>query len=287
MSSVIHLLKRKDSSLKIKEVKVSLFYLNLQTRQESKVNNEKLDYSDLKGQPILKRSMEICAAGMHNILLFGPSCSGKTMAAKRLPGILSDLKSGESPEINKISLIKAGHDREYSEDLQLIMIVNPCPCGNLGKENSVCICSINEIYRYWKKIGVFLLDRIDMRVPVKPVDPAYLLTGESETSESIKKRVVRAAVMQERRYKNETYVRNGRIPVTAIKKYCSLDEETRALFSETVSKLSLSPGACHSILKIARTIADLNECENIEQYHFLEAVYYRRYGDRDIFWNEM
>ena len=93
--------------------------------------------------------------------------------------------------------------------------------------------------------------------------------------------------IQEDRFRGDSFSRNARIPAGAVKRYCKLDEETRGLFTETVSKLSLSSRACHSVLKIARTIADLNVCENIERDHFLEAVYYRRYGDRDIFWNEI
>jgi magnesium chelatase family protein len=324
---------------------------------------DKLDYSDLMGQPILRRSMEICAAGMHNILLFGPPGSGKTMASLRLPGILPDLKGDEALEVTriwsqagklpenmpliahrpfrmphhsaskegmvgggpdilpgevslahkgvlfldetpefgssllqgmreplenrKISIARAGHSYWYPADFQLVMAANPCSCGNLGKDSSACVCSINEIHRYWKRIGGALLDRIDMRVPVKPVDPSYLLTGESESSQSIKLRVEAAVIMQEERFVSENFSRNARIPAGSVKKYCKLDDETRAIFIETVSKLSLSSRACHSVLKIARTIADLNGCEHIERDNFLEAVYYRRYGDRDIFWNEM
>jgi len=319
------------------------------------------DFADLMGQPVLRRSMEICAAGMHNILLFGPPGSGKTMASLRLPGILPELSVEESLEVTriwsqagrlpegeavirqrpfrmphhsaskegivgggseiqpgevslahrgvlfldetpefgtsllqgmrepiengKISIARAGNSYWYPADFQLVMAANPCPCGNLGKDGSACVCSANEIHRYWKKIGGALLDRIDMRVPVKPVDPSYLLSGESESSFQIKDRVEKAVEMQKKRYGKEEYSRNGRIPAGAVKIHCPLDEETKILFTETVRKLSLSSRACHSVLKIARTIADLDESENIQRDHFLEAVYYRRYGDRDIFWN--
>jgi magnesium chelatase family protein len=334
---------------------------NLQDNKKYRRRNSP-DYSDLIGQPILRRSMEICAAGMHNILLFGPPGSGKTMAVMRLPGILPDLNSEEVLEVRTIwsragrlphgmdilrhrpfrtphhsaskegimgggaenlpgeasfahrgvlflddtpkfgrsllqavgeplknrtiSFGKAEHPFSYPADFQLVMAANPCPCGNLGKEGSVCSCSIIEIHRYWNKIGGPLLDQIDMRVPLKPVDPAYHNFLEIESSHTIKNRVMKAVASQDKRFQGEPYSRNARIPAGSVKKYCSLDDETRILFTETVRRLSLSPRACHSILKIARTIADLQGCTNIERDHFLEAVFYRRYGDRDIFWNE-
>ena len=235
------------------------------TQQENKLKNIKPDFSDLKGQPILKRSLEICAAGNHSLLLFGPSDSEKNIAISVLSGICLELQNRD----------------------QHVLQANPCPCGNLGIEGKACLCSNYNLKRYWRTFDGISLDSIDMRVPVKPVDPACLLAGESESNKSFKKRVEAAVLMQKERFVSEYYSRNARIPFEAIKKYCRLDDETRVLFSETNSKLSLSSKARHSVLKIARTIADLNRSRDIERDHFLEAVYYRRYGDRDIFWNEM
>jgi len=245
---------------------VSKFQTNFKSFRNDSIRGF-LNFPDILGQPVLKRSLEICAAGRHHILLFGPPGSWKNQALRELSRI-------ETPNIKKTRF-------------HHVIISNPCPCGNLGIEKKICTCSVYDLRRYWRKIGGVYLDTFDMRVPVQPIDPAYLFSGEGESCESIKRRVEAAVKMQEERFSEELFSRNGGIPAGAVKQYCKLDEEIRILFTETVRKLSLSSKACHSVLKISRTIADLNQCLNIERDHFLEAVYYRRYGDRDIFWNEM
>ncbi|MBI9098195.1 MAG: ATP-binding protein [Spirochaetaceae bacterium] len=225
------------------------------------------DFSEIPGHPILKRALEICSAGLHNLLLFGPPDSGIDQVFRSLKGI-------------------ARTDNEVGQ-VQHILTAGACPCGNLGIDFKICRCSQYDLRRYWKRFGGVDLVRFDMRVPLIPPESPLLLLVKHESMKSIRKRVNNAMTIQKTRFTGKPYSCNARIPAGVLKDYCRLDDETRALFTETVRLLSLSPQACHSILKITRTIADLHDCLNIGRDHFLEAVYYRRYGDRDIFWNEI
>lgn len=232
-------------------------------REGSQLNS--LNFKDIPGQPVLKRALEISAAGKHDILIFGPPGSGKKRAVRASSGICAE-----------------PHNRN-----QHVIKANVCPCGLLGLDDRVCICSTYDLKRHWKNICGIAHNYIDMRVPVKRLDPSYLQAGKRESSESIRKRVEAALVIQEERFADESFSCNAGIPSGAVKKYCKIDDDTRVLITETAGKLSLSSKACHSVAKIARTIADLDGCRNIERDHFLEAFYYRRYGDRDIFWYEL
>jgi magnesium chelatase family protein len=213
------------------------------------------DLSDLRGHLVLKRALEIAAAGRHHLLLFGPPGSGKTMAALRLPGILPPLEPAEALEVTRIhsvagaldnggrlitrppfrtphhsascegvvgggkwcrpgevslahrgvlfldeapefrkgllqslrepieqqsvTIVRADQKVCYPAGFQLVLTANPCPCGNLGRPEKVCLCSADEVNRYWRKIGGAMLDRIDIRVPVKTVS-AYERAGRIE-----------------------------------------------------------------------------------------------------------
>ena len=225
------------------------------------------DFSEIPGHPILKRALEICSAGLHNVLLFGPPDSGIDQVVRALKEI-------------------AQTDNEVGQ-AQQILIAGACPCGNLGIDVKICRCSQYDLRRYWKRFGGVDLVRFDMRVPLIPPEPPPLLFAKYESMKSIRKRINDAMSIQKTRFTGKPYSCNTRIPTEALKDYCRLDDETRTLFTETVRLLSLSPQACHSILKITRTIADLHDCMDIGRDHFLEAVYYRRYGDRDIFWHEI
>ncbi|MEM5948249.1 YifB family Mg chelatase-like AAA ATPase [Spirochaetia bacterium 38H-sp] len=193
----------------------------------------------------------------------------------------------EPVETGRVTLSRAGQSFWYPARFQLILAANPCPCGNLGKEDAICACSVQEIKRYWRRIGAPLLDRIDIRFPVKPEDTEVILGGEAESSTSIRKRVMRAWQIQKERYAGRSHTRNAYIPAEDIDKFCVTSEAVRSVLVRAVEKLALSARANASILKLARTIADLDASSEIKKEHVLEAVQYRRYGDMDFYWSDI
>ncbi len=331
------------------------------------------DISDIRGQSYLKKALLTAAAGRHNIMLFGPPGSGKTMSALRLVTLLDDLDyeksiettrihsvagilrpcSGlvrrpplrmphhtaslegiigggrllrpgeislahngilfldEAPEFRKnvlqslrepverhrVDLARAGRVYWYPANFQLVFTTNPCPCGNRGKADSVCMCTNAEVSAYWKKIGGALLDRIDIRVPVKPLSSEEMLPGSGDEDESENKQAVTSLMMrkivsdavsiQKERFKDTGITFNSEIPPGKIGRFIQPDREGQELMAKAVKKFSLSTRACHSVLKLARTLADIaGEPELvIRKDFFLEAIQMRRYGDNDFFWN--
>ena len=198
--------------------------------------------------------------------------------------ILQSLR--EPLESGKVTIVRAGQSYWYPSRFQLVMAANPCPCGNLGKPDGVCICSANEISRYWKKVGGALMDRIDIRIPVEPVSPDVLLTDHPASSAELRVDVIEAADRQIQRYKGENFSRNRDIPVGRLGEYCALSEALQKYFAVMARHLGLSSRACHSILKVSRTIADLAGHEDIQQTDLEEAGQYRRFGDNNFFWTE-
>lgn len=191
----------------------------------------------------------------------------------------------EPMEDQKVSLNRASFSTWFPADFRLIATANPCPCGNLGKEDGICMCSEKEIRRYWKKLGGAIMDRIDIRIPVNPVRTSTILKGETITSKDIKERVVKAVNIQSERYKGTELISNSRIQPKDIKRFCQLDEVCNNFFEEGANKLKLSSRGCHSVLKISRTIADLDNSIAINKNHLAEAFSYRRYGDEDYYFS--
>jgi magnesium chelatase family protein len=186
-----------------------------------------------------------------------------------------------------LSLARAGRVLRFPADFQLVLAANPCPCGNLGRDHKVCTCSIQEIQRYWRKLGGPLLDRIDLRVPLRPANARDLLGPPGESSASVRSRVQSARIIQSRRYAGLGFARNGRVPSGLVESFCVLEPGAEGILAEAVEKLGLSSRACHSILRVARTIADLQAREGIAADDLLEAIQHRRYGDGDYYWQDL
>lgn len=312
------------------------------------------DFCEVRGQSFCKRALEITAAGGHNILMIGPPGSGKTMLARRLPGILPPLTMEEALETTKIysasgkffqahrlmrqrpfrdphhtisyaalvgggsypqpgeislahngvlfldelpeftrstlevlrqpledrkiSICRAKMRVEYPAGFTLVASMNPCPCGYYNSPDKACTCKPNDIGRYMGKISGPLMDRIDMQVQVLPV-PYRELSSEavSEKSAVIRERVVGARQRQLARFAgvgNGLFC-NAQMQARHIRQYCRLDTETDALMTNAMKHFGFSARSYHRILKVARTIADLDGVPDIRQQHLAEALQYR------------
>lgn len=191
----------------------------------------------------------------------------------------------EPLESGRVDIVRAGSTSWYPAKFQLVLTANPCPCGNLGRDDGVCICTRFEMERYWKKLGGALLDRIDLRIPVKPVGTGQLLGAQTASSQEMLKLVTQARELQGVRAENGVPGPNSMLTPAEISLCCALDTKTASEFEHASRSLSLSSRATHSILKVARTISDIGGSEQIELTHLYEAIQLRRYGEGDFFWS--
>lgn len=173
----------------------------------------------------------------------------------------------------------------YPSNFMLIASMNPCPCGYYGSGEKECKCSKQAIEKYLNKISGPLLDRIDLHVEIKPVKYEKLNSEiKVESSRQIKERVNKARKIQYMRYKHLDLYSNSELKPRMIDKYCKLNKECKKILELSFNKLGLSARAYTRILKVSRTIADLEDKENIEKEHLLEAIQYRnldrKYGDK-------
>ena len=204
----------------------------------------------------------------HNGVLFLDEMPEYTRSA--LEALRQPLEDGD------ITVSRAVGSVDYPANFMLCGSMNPCPCGNYGSSDKVCTCTPAQISKYKARLSGPLLDRIDLQVQVDEVKYAELTSDSvAETSETVRARVNRTRLIQKERFKNDGILTNADMGERQINKYCPLSKECENILKNAYETLHLSPRARSRIIKVARTIADMDLYDQIRPEHILEAISYR------------
>ncbi len=176
-----------------------------------------------------------------------------------------------------VNISRARMSVEYPASFMLVSSMNPCPCGFYNHPDKDCVCAPGVVQKYLNKISGPLLDRIDIHVEVTPVPINELADfSPAEKSENVRKRVIAARQKQIERFKDHSGVHsNSMMGTRLLKEVCKIDEACKTMLKKATDRLGLSARAFDRILKVSRTIADLENSENIEPNHLAEAIQYR------------
>jgi magnesium chelatase family protein len=179
-------------------------------------------------------------------------------------------------EEGRVTISRASTTQDYPARFLLVAAQNPCPCGYAGDQENVCSCSPSQLNKYSSKVSGPLLDRIDIVVRVQRVKKSQLMNRvSSESSADVKKRVINARKIQQDRFKKDSISSNNEMTNKQIEKYCDLNESGKSLMEQAINNLKLSARAYMRVLKLSRTIADLDGSKSIETKHIAEALQYR------------
>jgi magnesium chelatase family protein len=190
----------------------------------------------------------------------------------------------EPMERGRIALSRAGRRLWFPADFQLLLAANPCPCGMLGRSDRICLCSVSEVERYWKRLGGPLLDRIDLRMTISSAMGDQ--TSSTEGSAALREQVItaqRRAVERHAAGRGTLY--NRSLTGMEARQACKLSPQGEKSMRRVVERLRLSTRAVISVLRVARTIADLADETTVRDEHLLEAAAYRSVGEREPFWS--
>ncbi len=182
-------------------------------------------------------------------------------------------------EDGQVTIARAGAKATYPCLFMLVAAMNPCPCGNFGNPLQKCSCSRPQIQRYRSKISGPLVDRIDIQIEVPQISyDEMAMDHPAESSMVIRTRVDKARTIQDKRFKGQGLLCNGRMGPDHLKKFCLLEKDAQSVLHQSMDRLGFSARTFNSILKVARTIADLSCEKKIGRHHVLEAVQYKSYG---------